>query len=84
VSGKTTVAQPNRKSATSELERQVAPGRTKSGSAVATNKANVYSPDDIRNFFNDVRSGKYKGREAERDRIERDIFAAQRDGRITA
>lgn len=84
VSGKTTVAQPNRKSATSELERQVAPGRAKSGSTVVASKTNVYSPADIREFFNDVRSGKYKGREAERDRIERDIFAAQRDGRITA
>jgi hypothetical protein len=30
-----------------------------------------------------VRKGLYKGREQERDRIERDIFAAQREGRIT-
>jgi hypothetical protein len=28
------------------------------------------------------RRGKYRGKEAERDRIERDIFAAQREGRI--
>ena len=47
------------------------------------NNGKTYSPDDIKLFFNDVRSGKYRGREAERDRIERDIFAAQRDGRIT-
>jgi hypothetical protein len=31
-----------------------------------------------------VRKGKYKGREDERAKIERDIFAAQRDGRIVA
>lgn len=84
VSGKAAVAQPNRKAPASELERQVAPGRAKSGGTATSNKANTYSPEDIRSFFNDVRSGKYKGRETERDRIERDIFAAQRDGRITA
>ena len=42
----------------------------------------MYSPQDIQKFFNDVRTGKYKGREPERDRIERDIFAAQRENRI--
>lgn len=74
-------AQPNRSA--SELEKQVAPGRSRGaagGSAGQT--AKTYTPDDIKKFFNDVRSGRYKGRETERDRIERDIFAAQRDGRI--
>lgn len=68
--------------ATSELEKQVAPGRSRSAGAPQTNTGKVYSPDDIRKFFNDVRSGRYKGREQERDRIERDIFAAQRENRI--
>ena len=36
----------------------------------------------ITKFFKDVQLGKYKGREKERDRIERDIFAAQKQGRI--
>ena len=68
---------------TSELEKQVAPGRSRGAGAPAnTNKAKVYAPADITKFFNDVRSGKYKGREQERDRIERDIFAAQRENRI--
>jgi len=67
----------------SELEKQVAPGRSRSsGSAVASNKAKTYTPQDIQKFFNDVRAGKYKGKEKERDRIERDIFAAQREDRI--
>jgi hypothetical protein len=44
----------------------------------------MYSPKDIEKFFVDVRQGKYKGREAERDKIERDIFAAQRENRIVA
>lgn len=74
-------AQPTRQA--SELERQIAPGRSRSaGSATGGTTAKTYTPEDIRKFFDDVRSGRYKGRETERDRIERDIFAAQRDGRI--
>ena len=84
LTGKANVAQNTRRTATaSELERQVAPGRSKNTGTPANSNAKTYSPDDIKGFFNDVRSGKYRGREAERDRIERDIFAAQRDGRIT-
>lgn len=84
LTGKVNVAQTTRRNASaSELERQVAPGRSKNTGVPANNNAKTYSPDDIKTFFNDVRSGKYRGREAERDRIERDIFAAQRDGRIT-
>lgn len=66
----------------SELERQVAPGKGRSGGAKPQGEAKTYSSDDIKRFFSDVQKGKYKGREAERDRIERDIFAAQREGRI--
>lgn len=81
--GQTTVAQPNgRASATSELERQVAPGRSKNTGNPAANKGRTWTPADIQTFFSEVRQGKYKGKEAERDRIERDIFAAQREGRI--
>lgn len=65
-----------------ELEKQVAPGRARSAGTPQTSKGRVYTPEDIKKFFNDVRSGKYKGREQERARIERDIFAAQREDRI--
>ena len=82
--GQALVAQPTGRVAGSELERQVAPGRSKSTGTPATSKGKTYTPDDIRTFFDAVRSGKYKGREQERDRIERDIFAAQREGRIVA
>lgn len=82
MNGQPTGAQPNRNSQGSELERQVAPGRSRSAPASGNQAAKTYSADDIKTFFNDVRSQKYKGREAERDRIERDIFAAQREGRI--
>ena len=66
----------------SELERQVAPGKGRSGGAKPQGKAKTYTPEDIKEFFSGVQKGKYKGRETERDRIERDIFAAQREGRI--
>jgi hypothetical protein len=73
-----------RKSPASELEKQVTPGRSRSASAPSGTNAKSYSPTDIQKFFEDVRKGKYKGKEAERDRLERDIFAAQKDGRIIA
>lgn len=83
LSGQATVAQNNgRAAATAELEKQVTPGRSRNSGNPSASKAKMYTPTDISKFFNDVRSGKYKGREQERDRIERDIFAAQRENRI--
>jgi cell division septum initiation protein DivIVA len=83
--GQAVDAQPTGRATNPELEKQVAPGRSRgSGTPAAANKAKVYSPQDIQKFFDEVRSGKYKGREADRDRIERDIFAAQRENRIVA
>jgi hypothetical protein len=83
ITGQATVAQSTGNAPSSELEKQVAPGRSRgAGAPASANKAKVYAPADITKFFNDVRSGKYKGREQERDRIERDIFAAQRENRI--
>jgi len=75
-------AQSNRTAQPSQLEKQVAPGRGRSGTSRAAGEPKTYSSDDIKQFFTDVQKGKYKGREDERDRIERDIFAAQREGRI--
>lgn len=81
--GQGTVAQSNgRAAASSELERQVAPGRSKSTGNPSQSKGKTWTPEEIQDFFNKVRQGKFKGREAERDRIERDIFAAQRENRI--
>ena len=71
------------RAAGSELERQVAPGRSRSaGMPAASDTAKVYTAQDIQKFFDDVRMGKYRGKDAERARIERDIFAAQRENRI--
>jgi hypothetical protein len=83
--GQAAVAQSTGPAASSELEKQVSPGRSRSTGTPATAKqGKVYTPQDIQKFFNDVRQGKYKGREQDRDRIERDIFAAQRENRIQA
>lgn len=80
------VAQPTRAAQATELDRQVSPGRGRSsgGAPAASDNGKTYSSRDIAKFFDDVRKGAYKGREAERDRIERDIFAAQRENRIVA
>ena len=76
-------AQPNRKAQSSnELKKQVSPGKGKSSGKPQSNSNKTYSPDDIKSFFDDVRKGNYRNKEEERDRIERDIFAAQREGRI--
>lgn len=69
-------------SVNAELQRQIAPGKGRTTKAPTGAEGKVYTGADITKFFDDVRKGKYRGREAERDRIERDIFAAQRDGRI--
>jgi hypothetical protein len=84
-SGQAAVAQSTGNSPTSELERQVSPGRSRStGTPATANQGKMYSPNDIQKFFDDVRMGKFKGREQDRSRIERDIFAAQRENRIQA
>ena len=78
----TTPAQPNRSASNSELAKQVAPGKGRSIGVPHGNTKNTYTPQDITDFFKDVRDGKFNGKEEERDKIERDIFAAQSDGRI--
>lgn len=81
--GQAAVAHSAGNSPASELEKQVSPGRSRStGTPASANQGKMYTPQDIQKFFNDVRAGKYKGREQERSRIERDIFAAQRENRI--
>jgi hypothetical protein len=67
----------------SRLEKQIAPGRTNAATAAPSPKAERnWSPSDIAKFYEDRRTGKYKGREAEASATERDIFQAQKDGRI--
>lgn len=76
-------AQPTDPQTPSELERQIAPGRGRATPAPQGGDEKTYTTADITKFYSDVRTGKFKGREEERGRIERDIFAAQAEGRIT-
>ena len=75
-------AQPNRTA--SELEKQIAPGKGRNNGSAPTAELKTYTPTDITKFFEKVRQGGFEGKEKERDAIERDIFAAQADGRIVA
>ncbi len=43
---------------------------------------NVWTPEGIKDFYDKVRRGVYKGREEEMNKLERDIFQAQHEGRI--
>jgi len=75
-------AQPSRSASNSELAKQVAPGKGRTSATPHGNTKRTYTPDDLTTFYRDVREGKFKGNEEERDKIERDIFAAQQEGRI--
>lgn len=80
ITGQANVAQNSQ--ASSELERQVAPGRSRSTGTPAGNVPKQYTTKDVEKFYADIRQGKYKGRDSERAKIERDIFAATRENRI--
>jgi hypothetical protein len=78
-----TPQQATQQSNVSKLERQIAPGRSNAATSTPVQKAEkMWTPADIAKFFDDKRNGKYKGREAEASAAERDIFQAQREGRI--
>jgi hypothetical protein len=67
---------------TPDLTKHIAPGRARSTTTGQTNTPVVYTRDDIAKFYDDVRAGRYRGRDQERARIENDIFAASREGRL--
>lgn len=67
------------------LEKLVAPGRQRTGSANQTgarDEKRTWTEAEITQFFADKRRGAYKGNEKLMQQLENDIFAAQRDGRI--
>ncbi len=63
------------------LDSLVAPSKTTTA-PVAGDSRKVYSRAEIAAFYENCRKGTYRGRDAERRRIESDIFAAGREGRI--
>lgn len=65
------------------LEEFAAPGRAKNAASTLTPvEKPIITPAHISQFYLDVNRGKYRGRDDEKNRIEAEIFAAQRDGRI--
>lgn len=65
------------------LESLAAPGRVNAapGGSGAPEKR-VWSRDQITAFYREKQQGKWDGREAEADRMERDLFDASSEGRI--
>jgi hypothetical protein len=65
------------------LETFAAPGRAKTAAASgAPAEKPTFTHAQISTFYADVQRGKYRGREQEKDRIERQIIEAGREGRI--
>lgn len=70
--------------AASQLELQVAPGKTRATNAPTSNQPKQWSRSAISKFYDDYRKGLYRGKEAEYAQTEQDIVAASREGRIVA
>jgi len=65
------------------LEDLAAPGRAKTSAAtLAPAEKPIITRAQISQFYADSASGKYRGREAEKGRLEAMIFDAEREGRI--
>jgi hypothetical protein len=65
------------------LETFAAPGRAKTAAATgAPAEKPIFTRAQIAQFYAASSAGKYRGREAEKDRIESQIFEAEREGRI--
>lgn len=64
------------------LESLAAPGRAKTAPAPAPAEKPIFTRAEIAQFYADVAAGRYRGREADKDKFERDIFSAQAEGRI--
>lgn len=68
------------------LETLVAPGRASDGDQPRAQEGNVsgkvWTSADVKKFYSDVQRGVYRNNPAERDKLERDIFLAQKQGRL--
>lgn len=64
------------------LEDFAAPGRARSAPPPEPADKPVYTSAQIAKFMGDRLAGKWKGREAQAEAIEQDIFKAQHEGRI--
>jgi hypothetical protein len=68
---------------TLDLQNYIAPGQPRSGGDVsAPTDKRVWTNSEIGSFYSDVQKGRYKTRPDDKSRIEADIVAATREGRI--
>lgn len=69
---------------TPTLQAQVVP-QSRSGPDVTSRpKGRTWSHAEIQQFYADVANGKFRTKPKEKQQIERDIFAAQRENRVAA
>jgi hypothetical protein len=67
------------------LETLAAPGRARtSAQPNAPAEKQIITTADVNAFYAAVRQGMYRGREAEKEALEQELFAAQREGRVRA
>lgn len=75
--------QPQSRQAALPLDTLTAPGRVRpAGGTPPADDNQIFTRAQIAQFYRDVASGKYVGREADRQATERQIFAAQNSGRV--
>ena len=68
---------------TLDLDNYIAPGTPRSGgNAGAPKDKRIWTNTEIGTFYSDIQKGRYKSRTDDRARIEADIIAATREGRI--
>jgi hypothetical protein len=65
-----------------DLRQFAAPGRAKTGQTQVPPEKPFFSTAEITQFYRDKTAGKYAGREAEADALERALYEAGREGRI--
>lgn len=66
------------------LDSLTAPGKARpaGGNSAQSVDKPVFTRAQIAAFYADVRASRYAGREVDKDKLEREIFAAQADGRV--
>jgi len=76
--------QGGKQGSTLDLNDYVAPGQPKggSGTAGAPKDKRMWTSAEVGKFYSDVQKGRYKSRPEDKIRIEADIVAATREGRI--
>lgn len=84
VVGQQQVTPPAPRQATIDIATLAAPGRPApaGGQPPVAPDRPIYTRTQIADFYRQVREHRYAGREQEKARIEADIFAAQREGRV--